>query len=194
MERDNKKDGRAAELDRFWDIDALLPTRRVPARSRNTEAEEVTVAAKTPDATDAANPPLYHAEPLPPPAKDQENTVVHPHEAPLFGNIGSPRGLSRPAARARADSGIRTGQRAAAPRVGLSPTLHAHLLRRVLPHRASACKAPRKSRAADSVLLLRSAIRPDDPRPTRLVSLPAGLHPQRGLPRNRLQLSAPSCV
>lgn len=85
MERDNKKDGRAAELDRFWDIDALLPTRRVPARSRNTEAEEVTVAAKTPDATDAANPPLYHAEPLPPPAKDQENTVVHPHEAPLLG-------------------------------------------------------------------------------------------------------------
>ena len=33
MERDNKKDGRAAELDRFWDIDALLPTRRVPAVS-----------------------------------------------------------------------------------------------------------------------------------------------------------------
>ena len=85
MERDNKKDGRAAELDRFWDIDALLPTRRVPARSRNTEAEEVTVAAKTPDAADAANPPLYHAEPLPPPAKDPENTVVHPHEAPLLG-------------------------------------------------------------------------------------------------------------
>ena len=85
MERDNKKDGRAAELDRFWDIDALLPTRRVPARSRNTEAEEVTVAAKTPDEADAANPPLYHAEPLPPPAKDQENTVVHPHEAPLLG-------------------------------------------------------------------------------------------------------------
>ena len=81
----NFKGGRAAELDRFWDIDALLPTRRVPARSRNTEAEEVTVAAKTPDATDAANPPLYHAEPLPPPAKDQENTVVHPHEAPLLG-------------------------------------------------------------------------------------------------------------
>lgn len=85
MERDNKKDGRAAELDRFWDIDALLPTRRVPARSRNTEAEEVTVAAKTPDATDTSNMPLYHAEPLPPPAKDQENTVVHPHEAPLLG-------------------------------------------------------------------------------------------------------------
>ena len=35
---------RAAELNRFWDIDALLPAHRVPPRSRNTDAAEVTVA------------------------------------------------------------------------------------------------------------------------------------------------------
>ena len=76
MERNEEKDRRSAELDSFWDIDALLPPRRVPARSRNTEAEEITVTAKETDA------PTYHAEPLPPPSGD---TVVHPHEAPLSG-------------------------------------------------------------------------------------------------------------
>lgn len=67
---------RAAELNRFWDIDALLPAHRVPPRSRNTDAAEVTVAPAE------ATGPVAHAEPLPPrPA----GTVVHPHDAPLAG-------------------------------------------------------------------------------------------------------------
>lgn len=75
MNRENEKRDRAAELDSFWDIDALLPTRRVPARSRNTDAEDVTVPSKETDA------PTHRAEPLPP----SDRTVVHPHEAPLSG-------------------------------------------------------------------------------------------------------------
>ena len=76
MERDDEKRNRAAELDRFWDIDALLPVRKIPERSRNTEAEEVTVAARE------TEPPTHRAEPIPPPP---EGTVIHPHEAPLSG-------------------------------------------------------------------------------------------------------------
>lgn len=76
MERDDENRNRAAELDRFWDIDALLPVRKIPDRSRNTEAEEVTVAARE------TEPPTHRAEPIPPPP---EGTVIHPHEAPLSG-------------------------------------------------------------------------------------------------------------
>lgn len=78
MERKNEAEqhDRAAELDRFWDIDALLPAHRIPPRSRNTEAEEITVA---PAQTEG---PVAHAEPLPP---RQTGTVVHPHDAPLAG-------------------------------------------------------------------------------------------------------------
>lgn len=64
------------ELDRFWDIDALLPSRRIPARSTGTDAEEVTVAAQ------ADRTPVTHSEALPP---RPDTTVIHPHEAPLGG-------------------------------------------------------------------------------------------------------------
>ena len=64
------------EMDRFWDIDALLPSRRIPARSTGTEAEEVTVAAQ------ADRTPVTRSEPLPP---RPDTTVIHPHEAPLNG-------------------------------------------------------------------------------------------------------------
>ncbi len=43
MEQDPKKrDLRDEELDRFWDIDALLPIRRQPPRSRKTDTTEIT--------------------------------------------------------------------------------------------------------------------------------------------------------
>ena len=72
----SNQDDRAAELDRFWDIDALLPVRKVPPRSRNTDAEDVTVAAAPSDRAAA------HAEPLPP---RPDGTVIHTREAPLPG-------------------------------------------------------------------------------------------------------------
>lgn len=78
MEQKNKadQDGRTAELDRFWDIDALLPVRKIPPRSRNTDAEDVTVAAAPADSAAA------HAEPLPP---RSDGMVIHTREAPLPG-------------------------------------------------------------------------------------------------------------
>lgn len=66
------------EQDRFWDIDALLPARKLPPRSRHTAAVDVTVDAEPADAQ------AVHAEPLPPPG----TTTVHPRGAPLPGISG----------------------------------------------------------------------------------------------------------
>lgn len=78
LERKNETDreSREAELDRFWDIDALLPIRKIPQPSRNTDAEDVTVAAAPSDQE------VAHAEPLPPRSGE---TVICPREAPLPG-------------------------------------------------------------------------------------------------------------
>lgn len=77
--RTENADGRSRETDDFWDVDALLPPRRLPPRSRNTGAEEVTVAPAPVDGS------VTRAEPIPPPG---EGTVIHPHGAPLAGISG----------------------------------------------------------------------------------------------------------
>ena len=57
----DKRCAREEELDRFWNIDALIPSRRPAPVSRNTETTEIEV-----------NPPER--------AGNGETTVVHPAE------------------------------------------------------------------------------------------------------------------
>lgn len=77
MEKDRKPaDTRADELDRFWDVEALLPARRIPPRpSRNTEPEEIVIPPRPDRADGARDCPLPRAE--------KGQTVIHTPGAPL---------------------------------------------------------------------------------------------------------------
>ena len=65
-----QKSAREEELDRFWDIDALLPKRRSFPRSEKTEAVEVEVPAVTEE-----KKPCFSSEQAIP--KREDSTVVH---------------------------------------------------------------------------------------------------------------------
>lgn len=76
MEKDRKTtDSRADELDRFWDVDALLPARRVPPLSRNTDPEEIVIPSRESGEIAAQEYAFPRAE--------RAQTVIHTPGAPL---------------------------------------------------------------------------------------------------------------
>ena len=70
-----KKDARDRELDRFWDVDDLIPARRAPIYSSNTETAEITLepVAKVQKATEAQRVPERNDQP--------ERHFIPPHTA-----------------------------------------------------------------------------------------------------------------
>ncbi len=66
------------EKDDFWNIDALIPHRKIQKASANTDAVDVT--DKNPMPKPADSTPAAKIEPIPP---RKANETVHPHEASL---------------------------------------------------------------------------------------------------------------
>jgi len=76
MDRDEKK-RRAEEMDRFWEIDALIPPKKAPRYPSDTEAVEITL-----DTPEKAAEERSREIPIPPPASDApRRRFIPPHTA-----------------------------------------------------------------------------------------------------------------
>ncbi len=78
-----KREERDAELDRFWDIDSLIPARRAPIYPSNTETTELIVEASAQVSKTSMNPaaPLSRELPLPKREEEPERHYIPPHTA-----------------------------------------------------------------------------------------------------------------
>ena len=74
MDHDRSKEiSREEELDRFWDIDALLPKRRAPQKpAADTEATEIVLEAPNEPKRDVTREPI-------PPATEPKRHFIPPH-------------------------------------------------------------------------------------------------------------------
>lgn len=94
--RENEKDTRRQsrqehdrEMDDFWDVDSLIPTRRAPAYPSNTETAEIVIEPKEPKNAPAA-PSVTKEESLP---KREDAPVRHfipPHTAAEESRVAEP--------------------------------------------------------------------------------------------------------
>ncbi len=81
--KERKKDPREEELDRFWEIDALLPARKQVPRSQNTDAVEIEL---TPPAKIERSTPTPREIPLP---KQDSSDLIHSIEQSDLRNTNS---------------------------------------------------------------------------------------------------------
>ena len=85
-EKENKS--RDAELDRFWDIDALLPKKRATHYAADTEAVDVVIEPiPQSTVTDAEKPRTL---PIPKSTDSAKPRFIPPHTAEEFANVPLP--------------------------------------------------------------------------------------------------------
>lgn len=81
-----KREARERELDRFWDVDALIPARRAPIYSSNTQTAEITIepVAEKPKTTQSQRIPAQSTQPerhfIPPHTAEEERRAAQADE------------------------------------------------------------------------------------------------------------------